>query len=163
MSKGIAKLFVAAALVGGFASSAFAQEPGCIALKSTAEVEQVELAANGEKKTKLVPLATAVPGTEVIYTTTATNICKQAADKVAISNFVPAHMTYVAASVLSPGATVTYSIDGKNFASAEQLTVEENGATRKARPEEYKHFRWVLQASLQPGASAFTRFRAVLN
>ncbi len=164
MSQGIAKLLVAAAFVaGGFAPSAFAQEGGCIVLKSTAEVEQVVLSANGDKSTKLVPLTTAVPGTEVIYTTTATNNCKQAADQIAISNFVPAHMTYVPASVLSPGAQVTYSIDGKTFGTAEQLTVEENGAARKARPEEYKHFRWVLQASLLPGASAFTRFRAVLN
>ncbi len=164
MSKGIAKfLFAAALAAGGFAPSAFAQETGCIVLKSTAEVEQVVISPKGEKSTKLVPLTTAVPGTEVIYTTTATNNCKQAADQVAISNFVPAHMTYVPASVLSPGAQVAYSIDGKTFAGAEQLTVEENGATRKARPEEYKHFRWVLQASLQPGASAFTRFRAVLN
>jgi uncharacterized repeat protein (TIGR01451 family) len=163
MSKGIAKLLAAAALMGGLASAAPAQETGCIVLKSTAEVEQLETGPNGEKKTKLVPLATATPGTEVIYTTTATNNCKQPADKVAISNFVPAHMTYVPSSVLSPGAEVAYSLDGKTFGSADQLTVEENGARRKARPEEYKHFRWVLQSSLQPGATAFTRFRAVLN
>jgi uncharacterized repeat protein (TIGR01451 family) len=166
MSKGNAKLFGFVALVAaGLASTAFAQGAGsgCIVVKSTAEIEQVVTDAQGRKSTKLVPLATAVPGTEVVYTTTASNNCKQAADKVAINNYVPEHMTYVPSSVFSPGAQVEYSLDGKTFGTAEQLTVQENGVARKARAEEYRFFRWVFQSSLQPGSSAFARFRAVLN
>jgi len=149
---------------GAFASSAFAQgAQGCVVVKQTAEVEQVETDAQGKKTTRLVALTTAVPGTEVIYTTTATNNCKQAADKVSISNFVPEHMSYVPGSVFSPGAQVQFSLDGKSFGSPEQLTVNENGATRRARADEFRFFRWAFQSSLQPGASAFARFRAVVN
>lgn len=162
MSKGNA--FGLVVLLTALAPSAFAQgAQGCVVVKQTAEVEQVATDAQGKKTTQLVALTTAVPGTEVIYTTTATNNCKQAADKVAISNFVPEHMQYVPGSVFSPGAQVQFSLDGKTFGSPEQLTVTENGATRRARAEEFKFFRWSFQSSLQPGTSAFARFRAVVN
>lgn len=164
MSKGNAKIFIVATiLAGGFAPAAFAQGAGCVVVKQAAETEVVATDAAGKKTTTLAPAATATPGTEVIYTTTATNNCQKAADKVSISNFVPAHMTYVPGSVFSPGAQVEFSLDGKTFGSPDQLTVTENGATRKARAEEYRFFRWTFTASLQPGSSAFARFRAVLN
>ena len=94
---------------------------------------------------------------------TANNVCKQPSDKVTINNAVPEHMTYVANSATGPGSDISYSLDGKTFGADGQLTVSENGATRKARADEYKHIRWVFKDSLQPGASAFARFRAVLN
>jgi uncharacterized repeat protein (TIGR01451 family) len=147
----------------GFGSQAFAVETGCVVVKSVAEVQQEVVDAKGQKTTKLVPLTTATPGTEVIYTTTATNNCKQPVEKLAISNFVPPHMTYVPNSSFSPGAEVFYSLDGKTFGNADQVTVVENGVTRKARADEYRNFRWVVQAPLPPGSSAFARFRAVLN
>jgi uncharacterized repeat protein (TIGR01451 family) len=163
MSKGNAFGLVVL-LAGTFASSAFAQgAKDCLVVKQTAEVEQTETDAQGKKTTKLVALTTAVPGTEVIYTTTATNNCKLAADKVAIDGHVPEHMHYVSGSSFSPGAQVQFSLDGKTFGAPEQLNVTEGGAPRKARAEEYRHLRWTFQSSLQPGASAFARFRAVLN
>ena len=163
MNKGNA-LGLLVLLVSAFAPSAFAQDAqGCVVVKQTAEIETVETDAEGKKTTKLVALTTAVPGTVVVYTTTAANNCRQAADKVSISNFVPEHMSYVPGSVSSPGAQVQFSLDGKTFGSPEQLTVTENGAPRRARAEEFKFFRWAFQSSLQPGASASARFRAVVN
>jgi uncharacterized repeat protein (TIGR01451 family) len=162
MSKGNAFGLVVL-FAGAFASSAFAQgAQNCVVVQQTAEVEQTVTDAQGKKTTKLVALTTAVPGTEVIYTTTATNNCKQAVDRVSVSNFVPEHMAFVPGSSFSPGAQVAYSLDGKTFGTPDQITVTDNGATRKARAEEYRHFRWTFQSSLQPGASAFARFRAVL-
>ena len=111
----------------------------------------------------MVPADKVVPGVEVTWTVTANNICKQPSDKVTINNAVPAHMTYVASSATGPGADVTFSLDGKTFGHADQLTVTENGATRAARAAEYKHIRWVFKDSLAPGATAVARFRAVLN
>jgi uncharacterized repeat protein (TIGR01451 family) len=151
-------------LAGALAPAAFAQgSQGCVVVKQTAEVEKTETDAQGRKTTTLVALATAVPGTEVIYTTTATNNCKQAVDKISISNFVPEHMRYVPGSSFSPGAQPQFSLDGKTFGSPEQLTVAENGAARKARAEEYRFFRWTFQSSLQPGTSASARFRAIVQ
>jgi len=151
------------ACVAGAPAMAQAPAEGCIALKSTAEVEQEVVNEKGEKSKKLVPAGKVVPGVEVVWTVTANNVCKQPSEKVTINNPIPAHMSYVANSATGPGSDISYSLDGKSFAADGQLTVSENGVTRKARADEYKHIRWEFKNSLQPGASAFARFRAVLN
>ncbi len=145
-----------------FGSQAFAVE-GCIALKSVAEVEQEVVDARGVKTTKLVPADKVVPGVEVTWTVTAVNNCKQPSEKITINNPVPAHMTYVSNSATGPGSDITFSVDGKTFAAPGQLTVQDNGAPRAARGEEFRHIRWSFKDSLQPGATAMARFRAVLN
>lgn len=152
-----------AIFASGFGAQAFAAEQGCIVLKSVAEVEQDVINDKGEKARKLVAIAKAVPGVEVIWTITAQNTCKQPSEKVTIDNAVPAHMVYVPDSAVGPGSDITYSVDGKSFVPAAALTVVENGATRVARSDEYQHIRWVLKDPLAPGAQAMARFRAVLN
>ena len=164
MIKGNFKLLGVIALVAcGFGSQAFAQSQGCIALSTMAEIEKDVVNAKGEKSKVLVPAGKVIPGTEVVWTVTANNTCKQPSDKVTINNDVPEHMTLVPNSVIGPGSDITYSLDGKTFAPPGQLTVQENGAPRAAHADEYKHIRWEFKNSLQPGASAFARFRAVLN
>jgi uncharacterized repeat protein (TIGR01451 family) len=163
MIKGLRIFGLAAIAACGVNSQAFAQAQGCIVLKSVAEVEQEVVNAKGEKSTKLVPLTKVVPGVEVIWTITANNTCKQPSENVAINDPVPEHMTYVANSAMGPGSDITFSVDGKTFAAAGELSVQENGATRKARTDEFRHIRWVFKNSLAPAAQAFGRFRAVLN
>lgn len=154
----------AAALIAcTFGSQAFAQTKDCIALKSVGEVEQEVIDANGQKSVKLVPAAKVVPGTVVTWTVTADNVCKVPSDQVTINNPVPEHMSYVANSATGAGATITFSLDGKTFGTADQLTVQESGGTRKARADEYKAIRWVFKGALAPGARAVARFRAELN
>ena len=161
MSKG--KRFIAAALLAcGFAANAFAQG-NCIELKTTGEVEKEIVNDKGEKAKVLVPAGKVIPGTEVVWTVTASNVCKQASDNVVISNPVPEHMTLVPGSAIGAGSDISYSIDGKIFDSIDKLSVTEGGAKRPARAEDVKHVRWAFKNSLQPGASAFGRFRAVLN
>ena len=164
MNSGTRFFSIVTLIACGFAPQAFAQTAqGCIVLKSTAEVEQEVVNAKGEKATQLVPAAKVVPGVEVVWTVTANNVCKQPSDKVTINNAVPEHMTYVADSATGPGSDITFSVDGKTFSAPAQLTVQENGAARKARADEYKHIRWEFKNALPAGASAFARFRAVLN
>jgi uncharacterized repeat protein (TIGR01451 family) len=164
MSQGKQK-FVAlvATFACGFAAQTFAAEPACVALETTAQIEKETTAANGQKSKILVPAGKVIPGTEVIWTVTASNVCKQPSDKVTINNPVPEHMTLVPNSATGAGSDITYSVDGKTFAPAGKLTVLENGAARPARAEEYKHIRWEFKNSLQPGARAVAQFRAVLN
>jgi len=147
----------------GFTSQAFAQAKSCIELKTTAEVEKEVVNANGEKTKVLAPAGKVVPGTEVVWTVTANNVCKQPSDKVVINNPVPEHMTLVANSAIGAGSQITYSVDGKSFAPAGQLTVKENGAERPAHADEIRHVRWEFKNPLAPGAMAIARFRAVLN
>jgi hypothetical protein len=166
MFKGLRILGASAVFALAFAAQAFAQanpQGNCIELKTSAEVEKEVVNDKGEKSKTLVPAGTVVPGTEVVLTVTANTVCKQASDKVVINNPVPEHMTLVPGSVIGAGSDITFSVDGKTFAPAGKLTVTVDGATRPARAEEYKHIRWEFKNSLAPGASAFGRFRAVLN
>jgi uncharacterized repeat protein (TIGR01451 family) len=164
MIKGTVKFIAAAVIACAFQAPAFAQA-NCVELKTTGEVEKEVVNDKGEKTKALVAAADTkvIPGTEVIWTVTAKNVCKESTDKVVITNPVPEHMTLIAGSVIGAGSDISYSVDGTKFAPAGQLTVSENGATRAARIDEYKLIRWEFKNSLQPGASAFGRFRAVLN
>jgi uncharacterized repeat protein (TIGR01451 family) len=164
MIKGNLKVLGIFALMScALGSQAFAQTQGCIVLKSTAETEKEVVNDKGEKSRVLVPAGKVIPGTEVVWTVTANNTCKQASDNVTINNPVPEHMTLVPNSAFGAGSDISYSLDGQKFAPAGQLTVQENGAARPARADEYKHIRWVFKNPLQPGATAVARFRAVLN
>ena len=164
MTKGIRNYIgIAAILACSFGSQAFAQQQGCIVLKSVAEQEQEVVNAKGEKTRQLVAASKIVPGMEVVWTVTASNICKVPSEKVTINNPVPEHMSYVANSAFGAGSDITYSLDGKTFAAPAELSVTENGARRQARADEYRHIRWVFRSPLQPGGSAVARFRAVLN
>ncbi len=163
MISGKKTLALAALIACGVSSQAFAQTKPCVELKSMAQVEQEVVDAKGAKTKQLVEATKVVPGVEVLWTVTAVNVCKQPSDAVTINNAVPQHMSYVANTATGPGADVAVSVDGKTFAKAGELTVQENGATRKARADEYKHIRWVFKDSLQPGASTVASFRTVLN
>jgi hypothetical protein len=154
---------IAALIACSLGSRAFAVDEGCIVLKSVAEVEQEVVDASGAKSTKLVPVVKAVPGVEVIWTVTANNVCKQPSEKVTINLPVPQHMTYVPDSAVGPGSDISFSVDGKTFGTNGALKVQDNGAARTARTDEYRHVRWTFKDSLQPGATAMARFRAVLN
>jgi uncharacterized repeat protein (TIGR01451 family) len=168
MIQGTRKIFAAATLLAcGLVSQVHAQgapaDKGCILLKSTAEVAKEVVDAKGVKSVQMVTAEKVVPGVEVTWTVSANNICKVPSEKVTINNAVPVHMTYVAGSATGAGSDITFSLDGKTFAAPAQLTVVENGATRPAHADEYKHIRWVFKDSLAPGATAVARFRAVLN
>lgn len=162
MSMGKKLIGIAAIFACGFGAQAFAAE-GCIVLKSVAEVEKEIVDAAGKKTTALVPVDKAVPGVEVIWTVTANNKCQTPSEKVTINLPVPEHMTYVPDSAIGPGSDVSFSVDGKSFAPQGQLTVQDDGAARPARTDEFRHVRWSFKDSLQPGATAMARFRAVLN
>jgi uncharacterized repeat protein (TIGR01451 family) len=96
----------------GLSSQAFAQTKGCIELKSTAQIEEEVVDAKGAKAKQLREATKVVPGVEVIWTVTASNVCQQPSDALTINNPVPEHMTYVANSASGPGADIAYSVDG---------------------------------------------------
>lgn len=143
---------------------AFAQERGCIDLKTSAEIEQEYVDAKGQKATRLVAAGKVLPGDEVIWTVTARNVCKQRADRIVIANPVPEHMIYVPSSAMGIGTEITYSLDGSGFQPATALTVREpDGTTRTARADEYRAIRWTYSAPFEPGATAFVRYRATVK
>lgn len=142
------------------ASLVLAQDKGCIELKTTAQTEQTVTGPDGKRETKLVPAATVVPGSEVIWTVSATNVCGKPAGDVAIDSPVPDHMVFIADSAIAAAFTVSYSVDGKRYDSAGALTVRDaDGTTRSARADEIRHVRYAMRAALAPGETVSATYR----
>ena len=143
--------------------TATAADKACVELKTSAATEQ-EVVEQGQKVRRLAPAGKVVPGDEVVWTITATNVCKTATDNVVIANPVPEQMTYDTGSATATGADVAYSLDGKEFKGASDLSIRAaDGTARAARADEYRAIRWTYKNSFAPGASAFVRYRAIVK
>ncbi len=164
----IAKYSAFLSLVLG-ALSTHAQTPTqatkpCIELKNDVQMEQQYADAQGKPATRLVAPGKVVPGNEVIYTVTATNVCTQPVGNVVVNNPVPEHMTYVMNSAMGTGTDITYSLDGKSFAKLEALSVRNaDGSSRAPHADEIKSIRWTYNTPINAGQTGFVRFRATLN
>ena len=154
---------IVAAVLLTLTAGAYAADKACVELKTSAATEQ-EVIEQGQKVRRLAPAGKVLPGDEVVWTITATNVCKTPTDNVAIANPVPEHMSYVAGSATGTGADVAYSLDGKEFKSAAELQVRAaDGTARAARADEYRAIRWTYKATFAPGATAFVRYRAIVK
>lgn len=147
-----------------FTTGAFAQESGHLNVRTVVQKEEVTLDDDGNRRTRLVDAAKVVPGDEVVYTVSFSNISDEPADNVVITNPLPAELSYVEGSAFGPGAAVQFSVDsGVTFASAADLEVSENGVSRPATPDDFTHIRWVIENEIAPGAQGIAQFRARLD
>ena len=85
-----------------------------IRLKAVAEIEVSVVNDKGETEVKRIPATKVVPGTEVIYTITVSNVGDQPADGVVVTDPIPENTTYVDRSAFGAGSKITYSVDGGN-------------------------------------------------
>jgi uncharacterized repeat protein (TIGR01451 family) len=149
------------AFLGALAANALAQDEGHLLVRTVVQKEQVIVDENGEQKVELVDASTVIPGDEVIYTVTFQNISDQAADNVVITNPIAGDLEYVDGSAFGPGSEIVFSVDGGTvFASATELTVEENGVARSARPGDFTHIRWQMRNEIPAGSQGVARIRA---
>lgn len=162
--KAIHGRMVVAMFILAVVSAAQAQNQNCIELQTLAQTEEQYTDEQGKAAKRLVPADKIVPGDEVIWTITAKNVCDTAAANIVIANPVPEHMSYVANSAMGVGTTITYSLDGQQFAPASELTTKgDDGSERPARANEIRAIRWAYTAPFSKGASAFVRYRATVN
>jgi uncharacterized repeat protein (TIGR01451 family) len=146
------------------ALAAFAQEQGHLNVRTVVQKEEVIVNDSGETERNLVPTDTVVPGDDVVYTITFTNISDESADNIVITNPISENLTYVQGSAFGPGTVIEFSVDdGQSFAAPDELRVGTNGETRPAQAEDFTHVRWTMQNELEAGAQGMARFRARLN
>ena len=136
-----------------------------IRLKATAEVEVSVVNDRGEKEVKRIPATKVIPGTEVIYTITVSNVGDQSADNVVVTDPIPENTTYVDRSAFGAGTAITFSVDGGNsYDLAGKLKVKDAaGNLRAATAVDYTHIRWILNFTLKPKDVAPVWFKARLN
>lgn len=159
--KNLQKLLVAVSVMLG--ATAFAQQ-GHLNVKTEVQKEEIVVNENGDTERRLVAAATVVPGDDVIYTITFTNISDEVAENVVITNPISDNLTYVEGSAFGPGTNIEFSVDGGTiYGELSALTVEVDGESRPARAEDITHVRWTMQDELQAGAKGMAQFRARLN
>lgn len=141
--------------------AAWAQSP--VSLQSKVETERMLKQADGKVVATRLPVKSAVPGEEVIFTNTFSNAGKKPADNLVLTN--PVSSDLLLKKAWGEGAVITHSVDGgKTFDAPEKLKVKgADGQMRAARPEDYTHLRWVMREPLPAGASAAVGFNALVR
>lgn len=129
--------------------------------------EKVVMVEEGGKQIeKREPAADVLPGDVIVYTLQYENKGDEAAQNVVLNDPIPQGASYVVASVFSPAADVSFSVDGKAFNKPSLLTytVKKNGKAeqRQASPEQYTHIRWVVK-KIPAGKSGVVGFRVKVN
>jgi uncharacterized repeat protein (TIGR01451 family) len=147
------------------ATAVWAQEKGIIELEVVASQEKEVINDRGEKEIMRIPVTRVVPGDEVIYTLNYTNIGKEPADSVIITDPVPEHMIYAEESAEGVDTAITFSVDkGTTYDFPAVLTVVgTDGKERPAKGSDYTHIKWTLKRSLAPGETGRVSFRARLE
>ena len=145
-------------------STAAAQDAGHLNVRTTVQKEEVVVDEDGRTSRKLVPADTVVPGEDVVYTITFTNISDEVAENIVITNPIATDLTYVEGSAYGPGTEIEFSVDGgRTFAAPGDLTVDEAGESRPAEAADVTHVRWTMTNTLVAGAQGMASFRATLN
>ncbi|MGK0473345.1 MAG: putative repeat protein (TIGR01451 family) [Candidatus Azotimanducaceae bacterium] len=163
-NQGFIKVLYTAALLTVFHLPAHAAPAlGAIRISSIAEQEIQVVNKNGQKEVSRVPVETAVPGDEIIYTTTFENIINKPTGNIVITNPVPNDTTFQDAS--GANTDITFSVDGgKQYATPDKLVVKtQNDETRAAVPADYTHVRWVYKGELGVGKISEISFRTVIK
>lgn len=138
---------------------------GDIEFRNIAEIEQEVKTPEGKTEKKRVIAQKAVPGMEVIYTSTFRNNGAKSAGNIVVVNPIPANTTLVGGSAAGDNTEITFSADGgKAWAPADKVRVR--GADGKERPaglSEFTHVRWVYRGDLAPGKQGAVSFRVTVN
>jgi uncharacterized repeat protein (TIGR01451 family) len=163
----ISNLVVAISLfigVGSFSTVARALDSG-ISLKSVAQVEIEVTDKEGRKSVERIPVRKAVPGSEVIYTTTFQNLMEKPIGNIVINNPIPNDSTYKVDSAFCKECEILFSVDGgKSFATMDHLKVKgSDGKDRLALSSDYTNIRWSYLGQLMAGNSGELGFRVVIK
>jgi len=151
-------------LSGLFGAAVVAQESGHLNVRTLVQKEEVIVSDSGETERRLVSADTVLPGDDVIYTITFTNVSDEAAENVIITNPISENLTFIEGSAFAPGTLIEFSVDGgTSFGAPAELLVVDSGTERPAEPEDFTHVRWTMQNQLDVGAQGIARFRARLN
>ena len=157
-------LALAAIIMTTLATVAGATEAVELRTELVAEVRQaVKVPGSAQQRPlfRMAPATVLAQGQEVYYTVRITNPTPVFANKVVVSQMIPANTAYVPRSAAGPGVDIEFSVDGgQTYARAEDLKLDDG---TRAPPGRYTHIRWRLHNPLAPGAMALARFRATFN
>lgn len=151
-------------LVTFFASANAFAEDGAIRFSNNAFKQVINKAADGSIQYDYVEPKLVLPDDVILYEIKFENISDQEVSNIVINNPIANNSTYRGGSVTGKNTDITFSVDGKNFAAADALTVKDNsGKTWQAKPEDYRAIRWVYNKPLKPGEIGKVTYKTTIN
>lgn len=135
-----------------------------VSLENTIQKIQTWVDDEGVVQRRLVSADQVVPGDQLQYTVRFVNTGSQTVDAgtIVITDAIPEYTQYIDGSARGAGSAVSYSIDGKHFGRAEDLTRLSDGQEVIADAKDYSAIQWRFAPSLAPGESGQVSFKVRL-
>ena len=100
----------------------------------------------------------------ILYEIVFENISDQEVSNIVVNNPIANNSKYRGGSATGDSTEITFSVDGKNFAAADALTVkDQTGKTWKAKPEDYTAIRWAYKKALKPGEKGKVTYKTTIK
>lgn len=137
---------------------------GAIRFSNNAFKQVISKTADGSTKYDYVEPGLVLPDDVILYEIVFENISNQDVSNIAVNNPIANNSVYRDSSVTGESTVVTFSVDGKNFASADALTVKDTtGKTWKAKAEDYTAIRWLYTKTLKPGEKGKVTYKTTIK
>jgi len=145
------------------AMNAYAEE-GAIRFSNNAFKQVISKAADGSTKYDYVEPGMVLPNDVILYEIVFENISKQNVSNIVVNNPIPNNSKYRGSSATGDSTVITFSVDGKNFASADALKLtKKTGQSRQAKVEDYVAIRWLYKKTLKPGEKGKVTYKTVIK
>jgi len=147
-----------------FISSNAYAEDGAIRFSNNAFKQVTSKTADGRVQFDYVEPALVLPEDIIFYEIVFENISDKDVDNIIINNPIANNSIYRLNSADGASTEITFSADGKTYAGEDDLIVKDKtGRTWKAKPDDYKHIRWVYKKSLKPGEKSRVTYRTSIK
>jgi uncharacterized repeat protein (TIGR01451 family) len=145
------------------AMNAYAED-GAIRFSNNAFKQVISKAADGSVKYDYVEPGLVLPKDVILYEIVFENISDQEVSNIVVNNPIANNSQYRGNSATGDSTEITFSVDGKNFAAADALTVkDQTGKSWKAKPEDYTAIRWVYKKALKPGEKGKVTYKTTIK
>ncbi len=167
MKKNLKKNIVKVMLISAFtlfsATNAFAED-GAIRFSNNAFKQVISKEAGGSTKYDYVEPGLVLPNDVILYEIIFENISKQAVSNIVVNNPIANNSIYRDSSATGDATEISFSVDGKKFASADALTVKDKtGKSWQAKPKDYVAIRWVYKKTLKPGEKGKVTYKTTIK
>ncbi len=139
-------------------------EEGAIRFSNNAFKQVISKAADGSVQYDYVEPGLVLPKDVILYEIVFENISNQDISNIVINNPIANNSAYRGESATGDSTDITFSVDGKNFAAANLLTVKDKaGNSRRAKSEDYTAIRWLVKKVLQSGEKGKVTYKTTIK
>ncbi len=152
------------AVLSLFTTVSVSAEEGAIRFSNKAFKQVISKSEDGAVQYDYVEPKLVLPEDIILYEIVFENISDKEVSNIVINNPIANNSKYRSGSATGDASEITFSVDGKYFASADALNVkDESGESVKAKPEQYTAIRWVYKKVLKPGEKGKVTYKTSIK